>query len=220
MNIKDITIVIFDRITALDAVGPYEVLARLPGVTLRFAAPERGEVRTDNRVLGLTADIACREIVATDLLLVPGGYGTRILDHDEAFLTWLRAIDQTTTLTTSVCTGALLLGAAGLLRGRRANTHWAFRDRLAAQGAVVTPERIVRDGKYATAAGVSAGIDLALALALEIAGREVAESIQLSLEYDPRPPLDAGNADRAPASLRDPIIARARARDAELGGAR
>lgn len=212
----NIVIPIFDRITALDAIGPYEVLARLPGARVRFVAPTRGEIRTDNRVLGLVADAACAEVSACDLLIVPGGYGTRLLERDAGFLAWLRAIDATTRLTTSVCTGALLLGAAGLLRGRRANTHWAYRDRLAAYGAEISAERVVRDGKYATAAGVSAGIDFALQLAIELGGEPAARSIQLSIEYDPAPPLDAGNAERAPESLRAPIIARARARDAEL----
>ena len=211
----NIVILIFDRITALDAIGPYEVLSRLPEAQVSFVAPARGVVRTDNRALGLVADQSIDEIGSGDLLLVPGGFGERALEHDARLLNWLRAVDATTQVTASVCTGALLLGAAGLLRGRRANTHWASRDRLAAQGVNVVAERVVRDGKYASAAGVSAGIDLALTLALEIAGREVAESIQLQIEYDPEPPLSAGNADRAPASLRDPILARMRARDAE-----
>jgi transcriptional regulator GlxA family with amidase domain len=212
----DIVLLVFDRLTVLDAVGPYEVLSRLPGAKVKLVAPERGEVRTDNRTLGLTADFACSDVTSCDLLVVPGGYGTRLLERDPAFLDWLRAIDATTQVTASVCTGALLLGAAGLLRGRRANTHWAFRDRLAAYGAQVVPERVVRDGKYASAAGVSAGMDLALTLAVEQAGVEVASAIQLAIEYDPAPPLDAGDAARAPESRRAPILARAKAREAEL----
>jgi transcriptional regulator GlxA family with amidase domain len=212
----EIAIVLFDRLTVLDAIGPYEVLSRLPGAQVKLVAPSRGEVRTDNRALGMTADFACADVTACDLLVVPGGYGTRLLERDPAFLSWLRAIDSTTKLTASVCTGALLLGAAGLLTGRRANTHWAFRDRLAAYGAEITPERIVRDGKYASAAGVSAGIDLSLSLALELFGVEVASSIQLAIEYDPAPPLDAGDAATAPESRRAPIVARAKAREAEL----
>jgi transcriptional regulator GlxA family with amidase domain len=212
----NIVMLVFDRITALDIVGPYEVLARLPGARVTFVGPRRGEVRTDNRSLGLVADAALEEITACDLLVVPGGYGTRLLEKDQRVLEWLRAMDHSTRLTASVCTGSILLAAAGLLAGRRANTHWAHRHRLAEYGALPTPERIVRDGKYATAAGVSAGIDLALALAIEWAGAEVAARIQLTIEYDPHPPLDAGDAARAPLALRESIIAAARAREAEL----
>lgn len=211
-----IAILLFDRITALDAVGPYEVLARLPRARLTFVAPERGEIRTDNRALGLVADASLDEVRACDLLVVPGGFGTRLLERDQRLLGWLRDIDRTTRITASVCTGSLLLAAAGLLSGRRANSHWAQRDRLAEHGAIPVADRIVRDGKYATAAGVSAGIDLALTLAIELAGPEVAAAIQLAIEYDPHPPLDCGDATRAPAAIRAAIVARVRARDAEL----
>lgn len=211
-----IVLLLFDRITALDAIGPYEVLARLPGAEVTFAAPARGEVRTDNRCLGLHADVAIDEVSAADLLVVPGGFGTRVLERDPRVLDWIRAIDRTTRVTASVCTGALVVAAAGLLRGRRANTHWALRDRLAERGAIPTAARIVRDGKYASAAGVSAGIDLALALAAELAGDDVAAAIQLGIEYDPAPPFDAGSPERAPAHVRDAVRARILARDAEL----
>ncbi len=212
----DIVFLLFDRITALDAVGPYEVLARLPDARVVFAGPEAGPVRTDNRCLGLVADVAIADVARADLLVVPGGFGTRALERDARVLDWVRAIDATTRITASVCTGALVLGAAGLLRGRRANTHWAVRERLAGYGAIPTAARIVRDGKFATAAGVSAGIDLALELAVELAGREVAQAIQLGIEYDPAPPLDAGSPERAPAAIRDAVQARVRKRDAEL----
>jgi transcriptional regulator GlxA family with amidase domain len=211
-----IVFLLFDRITALDVVGPYEVLARLPGARVVFAAQQPGEIRTDNRALGLVADVALDQITTCDLLVVPGGFGTRLLERDERLLDWLRAVDGSTRLTASVCTGSILLAAAGLLVNRRANTHWAHRQRLAEYGAIATPERVVRDGKYATAAGVSAGIDLALSLAIELASPEVAAAIQLTIEYDPHPPLDCGDAARAPAALRETIIARARAREAEL----
>jgi transcriptional regulator GlxA family with amidase domain len=211
-----IVFLLFDRITALDVVGPYEVLARLPGARLVFAAPQRGEIRTDNRALGLVADVAIADVRECDLLVVPGGFGTRLLERDVTVLEWLRAIDRTSRITASVCTGSILLAAAGLLEGRRANTHWAHRHRLSDYGAIPTPERTVRDGKYATAGGVSAGIDLALQLAMELAGPDVAAAIQLTIEYDPHPPLDCGDAARAPAALRDTIMARARAREAEL----
>lgn len=210
---------VFDGITALDVVGPYEVLARLPGARAIFVAPSRGAVRTDERALALVADRAIDEVSAADVLVVPGGFGTRRLERDERALAWVRAIDATTRITASVCTGALVLGAAGLLRGRRANTHWAVRERLADAGAIPTAERIVRDGKYATAAGVSAGIDLALSLAIELAGRDVAEAIQLGIEYDPAPPAElagAGDPTRARASVVEAVRARVRAR--ELAG--
>jgi transcriptional regulator GlxA family with amidase domain len=211
-----IVFLLFDQITALDAIGPYEVLARLPAAKVIFAAPARGIVRTDNGFLGLAADAALDEVRAADILVVPGGFGTRRLERDRRVLDWVRAIDETTTITASVCTGALVLGAAGLLRGRRANTHWAVRERLAEHGAIPTADRIVRDGKYATAAGVSAGIDLALALAIELAGEPLAQAIQLGIEYDPAPPLDCGSPDRAPAPIRDAVLARIRTRDAEV----
>lgn len=210
----NVFILVFDGITALDAVGPYEVLSRLPGATVTFVGPRRGEVRTDNGRLGLVADADLDERSACDLLVVPGGFGTRTLERDERVLAWIRAADATTRITASVCTGALVLGAAGLLAGRRANTHWAVRARLAAHGAIPVAERIVRDGKYATAAGVSAGIDLALALTIELAGAAVAAAIQLGIEYDPAPPLDAGNAERAPEPLREAVLARVLAREA------
>ena len=213
-----IVFLVFDGLTALDAVGPYEVLARVPGAQVTFAAPRRGVIRTGDAVVGLTADVALDEIDACDLLVVPGGFGTRALQGNEAILDRLRALDATTRVTASVCTGALVLAAAGLLRGRRATTHWAYRDQLAALGAVPVAERVVRDGKYASSAGVSAGIDLALALAMELASPKAAAAIQLGIEYDPAPPLDAGNAERAPAPVREAVLARLRAREAARSG--
>jgi putative intracellular protease/amidase len=209
-----IVFLMFDGLTALDAVGPYEVLARLPGAAVTFVAPAGPTVTTDDGRLRLGVDATLDQVTAADLLVVPGGLGTRRLAGDPRLLAWLRAIDQTTRITASVCTGSLLLAAAGLLAGRRATSHWAALQRLAEHGATPVAERVVRDGKYATAAGVSAGIDLALALALELAGREVAEGIQLGIEYDPAPPLAAGSPDRAPPAVRDAVLARIRAREA------
>jgi len=208
---------VFDGFDALDVVGPYEALVRVPGARATFAAPERGIVRTENSALNLSVDTAIDEIAGCDLLLVPGGFATRKLERDQRVLAWLRAIDRTTRITASVCTGAMLLAAAGLLRGRRANTHWAVRQRLLDYGAVPVAERVVRDGKYATAAGVSAGIDLGLALAAELAGRRVAEAIQLGLEYDPDPPFDSGDPVRAPAALRLAVLAFLRMREMQCG---
>ncbi|MET0390086.1 MAG: DJ-1/PfpI family protein [Polyangiales bacterium] len=208
----NIVCLVFEGLTALDAVGPYEVLAKLPSANFRFVAPQPGLIATDDKLLCLQVADGIDAVSEADLLLVPGGFGTRPLMRDERVLAWLRAIDRTTQLTASVCTGALLLAAAGLLRGRRANTHWALREQLAELGAIPCADRYVRDGKYATAAGVSAGIDLALALVIELAGPDVARSIQLAIEYDPRPPLD-GDVERAPADLREPLKARMLARD-------
>lgn len=212
----DILVLVFDGLTALDAVGPYEVLARLPGANLRFVAPEAGPIRTDNRLLTLHAELGIADVRSADLLLVPGGFGTRLLERDLAVLEWLREIDVSTRITASVCTGALLLSAAGLLRDRRATTHWALRHRLREHGAEPVAERWVRDGKYATAAGVSAGIDLALALAEELCGAEVADRIQLGIEYDPHPPRDAGHPARVSPELRAQEEQRIRGRDEAL----
>jgi putative intracellular protease/amidase len=209
-----IVFLLFEEITALDAVGPYEVLARLPGAEVVFAGKQAGVVVTGDARLKLGVDVAIADVRAADVLVVPGGFGTRALERDAEVLDWIRAIDRTTRITASVCTGSLVLGAAGLLTGRRATTHWAMREQLAAHGAIVVPERVVRDGKYATAAGVSAGIDFALTLAIELAGEPIAQAIQLGIEYDPHPPLDAGSPDRAPPLVRDAVIARLRAREA------
>jgi putative intracellular protease/amidase len=196
-----IAILLYDRFTALDAVGPYEMLARLPGAEVVFTAARPGPVRTDLGSLALTADAALDEVPAADLLLVPGGPGMGGLMNDGHLLEWIRHVDATTTWTTSVCSGSLLLAAAGLLKGRRATSHWICLDQLRLFGAVPVAERAVFDGKYATAAGVSAGIDLALDLAGRIAGDDVARQIQLVNEYDPQPPYTAGSLRTAPAGL-------------------
>ena len=196
-----IAILIFDRLTALDAVGPYEVLSRLPGAELHFVAPERGLVRADTGALGLSADRALYEVSDPDLLLIPGGEGNRPLLDDDEVLEWVRAAHEGSTWTTSVCTGALVLGAAGILTGKRATTHWAYLDDLRALGAIAVRQRVVEDGKVMTAAGVSAGIDMALALAARIAGDQAAQAIQLGIEYDPQPPFDAGTPEAAGAEL-------------------
>jgi putative intracellular protease/amidase len=202
-----VVIPIFDRITALDAVGPYEVLSRLPDADVVFAALEPGEKRTENGVLGLRADRALSEVPEPEIVVVPGGFGTRALMHDDAMLDWLRGAHATSDYTTSVCTGALLLGAAGILRGLRATTHWLARDLLADLGAEVVGDRVVEQGKVITAAGVSSGIDMALRLAELVAGAEVAQAIQLSIEYDPQPPFDAGSPEKAPAAVVDRLRA-------------
>ena len=192
-----IAILIFDGLTALDAIGPYEVLSRLPGAELRFVAKQAGLKRTDTGALGVQADLAIADLPGPDVVLVPGGEGSRPLMRDPEVLDWLRVAHESSTWTTSVCTGALVLGAAGILDGKRATTHWAFLDRLSELGAEPVNERVVGDGKVITAAGVSAGIDMALTLAARIAGKEVAQAIQLGIEYDPQPPFDAGSPSKA-----------------------
>jgi putative intracellular protease/amidase len=192
-----ITIPIYDRFTALDAVGPYEVLSRLPGAEVVFVAEQAGPVRTDTRALTLVAERALADVDACDVVVVPGGPGTREMLEPQPLHEWLRAIDATTQWTTSVCTGALLLGAAGLLDGLEATTHWSAFDTLATLGARPTERRVVPQGKVVTAAGVSAGIDMALWLAAQIAGDEVAKAIQLGIEYDPQPPFDSGSIAKA-----------------------
>lgn len=192
-----IVIPVFPQFTALDAIGPYEVLQRLPGAQVTFAAKERGVVRTDSGATGLHADATLDEVDAADILVVPGGWGTRALIHDEETLSWVRAIHETTRWTTSVCTGSLVLAAAGLLGGLDATTHWAAAETLEKLGARYSPERVVRRGKLVTAAGVSAGIDMALALAGLVAGEQVAKALQLAVEYDPQPPFDAGSPAKA-----------------------
>jgi putative intracellular protease/amidase len=194
-----ITIPLFDRFTALDAVGPYEVLSRLPGADVVFVAEQAGPVRTDTRALTLVAERALSDVDACDVVVVPGGPGTRQMLEPQPLHDWLRVIDATTQWTTSVCTGALLLGAAGLLDGLEATTHWSAFDTLASLGARPTERRVVSQGKVVTAAGVSAGIDMALWLAAQIAGDEVAKAIQLGIEYDPQPPFDSGSVAKASA---------------------
>jgi len=196
-----IVIPIFDRLTALDAVGPYEVLSRLPGAEVVFAATEPGPKRTENGALALHADRALTEVPRPQIVVVPGGFGTRALMHDEPTLDWLRTAHETTDWTTSVCTGSLLLGAAGILQGLRATGHWLALDMLRELGAEPTGERVVQEGKVITAAGVSSGIDMALRLAEHVAGADVAQAIQLAIEYDPQPPFDAGSPEKAPPEI-------------------
>jgi putative intracellular protease/amidase len=192
-----IAVPIFDKVTALDAVGPYEVLSRLPGASLKFVGFEPGPVKTDNRMLSLHAEVALEDFADPDILVVPGGYGTRPLMHDQRMLEWVRKVDAGTQWTTSVCTGSLVLGAAGLLDGLEATTHWASMHILEELGAKPTGRRVVAQGKIVTAAGVSSGIDMALWLAGQIAGDDVAEAIQLAIEYDPQPPYDSGSPEKA-----------------------
>jgi transcriptional regulator GlxA family with amidase domain len=206
-----IAILLFERITALDAVGPYEVLSRLPGAEVCFVAAEPGPKTTETGMLSLVADHSLSELSRPEIVLIPGGFGTRPLLGDEQILGWIRTAHETSRWTTSVCTGSLLLGAAGVLRGLRATSHWLVLDRLAEYGAEPTAERVVEQGKVITAAGVSSGIDMALRLAQQIAGDDVAQAIQLGIEYDPQPPFDAGSPERAPEHVVELVRASQRA---------
>ncbi|MEU6552330.1 DJ-1/PfpI family protein [Streptomyces sp. NPDC046915] len=194
-------IVLYDRFTALDAVGPYETLGRLPDSEVVFVAERAGSVRTDNGNLALSADRSLAEVPNPDVVVVPGGPGQTPQMENTALLDWIRAADATSTWTTSVCTGSLLLAAAGLLEGRRATSHWLALDELRKYGVEATGERVVTDGKYVTAAGVSSGIDMGLALLGRISGDIVAQAVQLGIEYDPQPPYDAGSPEKAPAEV-------------------
>jgi len=202
-----VAILIYDGFTALDAIGPYEVLRSVPGWEVEFVAKTRGEVRTDSSAVGLCADRSMAEVTSAGIVLVPGGPGNRLLLEDRELLAWLRDVDRTATWTTSVCTGSLLLGAAGLLERRRATCHWAYLERLREFGADPVGGRYVEDGKVITAAGVSAGIDMALYLVGREVGPEVAQAIQLGIEYDPDPPFDAGSPEKAPAPIVEMVSA-------------
>ncbi len=197
----EIALLVYDELAPLDAVGPYEVLRNVPGWEVKLVSASRGEVRSENGCLGLIADHALAEVPDPDIVLVPGGWGSRRLMRDEPTLEWLRAVDQGTRWTTSVCTGALLLGAAGLLEGKRATTNWLVLDALRQFGAEPIGGRYVLDGKVATAAGVTAGIDMALHLVSLEAGPEIAQAVQLGIEYDPDPPFDSGSPEKAPPEI-------------------
>jgi putative intracellular protease/amidase len=193
-----IAIFLFEGITALDAIGPYASLARLPQVEIVFVGKKPGLVRAGDGFLALQADVGIADVTAADILLVPGGSQRHLVPllSDAALHAWIRHIDSKSRWTSSVCSGSLVLAGAGLLKGRTAATHWRAKCALADFGVLYSPERVVVDGKYITSAGVSAGLDMGLLLCAEIAGREIAEAVQLSMQYDPQPPFDCGNAER------------------------
>jgi transcriptional regulator GlxA family with amidase domain len=192
-----IAILLFDDITALDAVGPYEVLSRIPGATVSWVSATPGPKKAKGG-LTLMADCSLADMPSPQVVLVPGGSGVDAVMRDAAVIRWIQSVHRTSTFTTAVCTGSLVLAAAGLLRGLKATTHWNYREKLAEFGADVLSERVVREGKIVTAAGVSAGIDMALQLVQWIAGDRAAQAIQLGIEYDPAPPFDAGSPEKAP----------------------
>jgi transcriptional regulator GlxA family with amidase domain len=203
-----IAIPVFDRFTALDGIGPYEVLQRVPGFDITFVGHRREVVRSDNGFLGIQVDATYEELPTPDVVVFPGGIGTRELAHDEHVLDWVRTAHRTTRFTTSVCTGSLVLAAAGLLDGLTATTHWSTMDNLAKLGAVPTKARVVEhlDRRIITAAGVSSGIDMALRLVEILVDRTAAEAVQLGIEYDPQPPFDAGAVDKAGDAVIERIV--------------
>jgi transcriptional regulator GlxA family with amidase domain len=201
-----VAIALYPRLTALDAIGPYEVLQRVPELDIVFVGEARGTVRTENGFLGLTVDAAFDEVPRPDIVLVPGGIGSRAFTDGGTIVDWLQSVHPNTRFTTSVCTGALVLGAAGLLQGLTATTHWAALEALRKFGAEPVSERIVEhlDERIITAAGVSSGIDMALRLVQILVDDVGAQAAQLMIEYDPAPPFDAGH----PTRVDDAVMAR------------
>lgn len=196
-----IAIPLYADMTALDAIGPYEALNRIPGTEITFVGEARGEVRTDTGRLGLIVDATLEELARPDVIVVPGGIGSRRIAKDDRWIAWAREAHEHAAWTTSVCTGALLLGAAGILRGRRATTHWSSVPVLESYGATpVADERVVIDGNVITAAGVSAGIDMGLMLAARLVDEDAARAAQLMMEYAPEPPFKGGTLATTPQS--------------------
>jgi putative intracellular protease/amidase len=203
-----IAIGLYPGFTALDAIGPYQVLSQLPGAQVVLCAERRERLDDDNGLLHLDVEHTFADAADPEVLLVPGGFVTRRLAEQRGpIVEWIRAAHEGTRYTTSVCTGALLLGAAGVLDGLPATTHWLSYDHLRRYGAEPTEQRVVVAGKVITGAGVSAGIDLGLVLAGQLAGPEVAQAIQLGIEYDPQPPFDAGAPSKAPGPIRELVTA-------------
>ena len=196
-----IAILLYDNFTALDCIGPYEVLHNLPEAEVCFTAVEKGIVRADSRALGISADYSIDDVPSPDVLLIPGGPGDREACRNEVLTSWVAKVHETTTYTTSVCTGSLILAASGVLDGIDATTHWGARNELKGFGANPVTERVVERGKILTGAGVSAGIDMGLRLAARIAGEDFAKAIQLGIEYDPDPPFDSGSPEKCPPEL-------------------
>jgi transcriptional regulator GlxA family with amidase domain len=205
-----IAIPLFPRLTALDGIGPYEVLQRLPGAEVVFVGAETGNVRSENGFLGLSVDATFDQVPKPDVVVVPGGVGTRAFTDgaDHPIINWLAAVHPHTRYTTSVCTGSLLLGQAGLLEGLTATTHWSAYDALAKFGATPTGDRVVEhlDRRIITAAGVSSGIDMALRLSELLVDETAAKAMQLMVEYDPQPPFDAGSVEKAGETVMTRVI--------------
>ena len=194
----------YEGLTCLDLIGPYEVFNSTPGADVVFVAKNKGELRVDSKAFGIVIDHALTDIPRPDVFVVPGGIeGTFAAAADEETLAWVCEAAQHATLSTSVCTGSLVLGAAGLLQGRRATTHWAAQAMLEQYGATYTAERVVQEGHIVTAAGVSSGIDMALTIVARLFDDDIAKAVQLGIEYDPQPPFDAGSPDKAGAQIQE-----------------
>lgn len=204
----DIVFLFYEGMTALDAIGPHEVLCRLPDATVKRVAKQAGPIQSESGGLTLTAEYSLEEISSADVLLIPGAGNATTLQHEPETLNWIQTIHPTTTWTTSVCTGSLILGAAGLLSGKSATSHWATLDRLNRFGATPTNERVVEDGKVITAAGVSAGIDMALMLVAKLGWTLLAQGLELGIEYDPEPPFGTGSPEKALPDLVEGVRAR------------
>lgn len=211
-----IAYVLFEGFTALDITGPHDVLNAIPGVESVFVAEVAGPVSNESKTIAMVAARSLAEVPSPDVIVVPGGLGTRVLLEHEPLLSWLRAAHETSTWTTSVCTGSLLLAAAGILDAIPATTHWLARDLLAELGAEPVPDRVVEQGKIVTAAGVSSGIDMALTLVRRMLGDEAAQAIQLGIEYDPQPPFDSGSPESADPAIVDAVTQVFRAQEAEF----
>lgn len=199
----EVTIMLYDGITALDAIGPYEVFAGTQQCNVKFVAKEKGIIKLDSKMGYLHADYSFSEITSADILVVPGCSPPNYKNpmNDEETLNWIRKMHETSKWTTSVCNGSLILGAAGLLNDVEATSHWGSFDILLSLGAIPTEERVVRQGKIVTAAGISSGIDMALQLVAWEFGEDLSKGVQLILEYDPQPPFDTGSIKKAPAPL-------------------
>jgi len=212
--VTSIAIPLFPHFTALDGIGPYEVLQRIPDFDVTFIGHERGVVRSDNGMLGIEVDATFEELPTPDVVVFPGGFGTRALMTDGRVLDWVRTAHATTTYTTSVCTGSLVLAAAGLLQGLTATTYWSVLDMLGQFGAIPTEQRVVEhlDRRIITAAGVSSGIDMALRLVELLVDRTAAEAAQLMIEYDPQPPFDSGSTAKASTAVVERVVEYAQAR--------
>jgi transcriptional regulator GlxA family with amidase domain len=192
-----VAFLLYDRFTALDWIGPHEVLNSLPDSECVTVAEKVGPVANESGSIEIVAAKTLDEVTSPDIVVIPGGLGNRILLEHEPLHKWIRTVHETSQWTTSVCTGSLLLAAAGLLDGAPATTHWLARDVLASLGAEPVPDRVVEHGKIITAAGVSAGIDMALRLVQKMYGDEAAQTVQLGIEYDPQPPFDSGSPEKA-----------------------
>jgi transcriptional regulator GlxA family with amidase domain len=210
-----VAIPLFPHFTALDAVGPYEVLQRIPFIDVVFVGKKTGEFRSENGMLGMAADATFDELAEPDVIMFPGGVGTRPLQNDDQVVEWVRHAHATTRFTTSVCTGSLVLGAAGLLDGLTATTHWSCYPELAAHGALPTAQRVVEhlDQRIITAAGVSSGIDMVLRLVELLVDRTAAEAAQLMIEYDPQPPFDSGSLAKADQAVMSRVAEYAKSRN-------